>query len=154
MLLRANSNNTNTNTESNSNNNNSFFPKTDAKSNGQGYTNQNKKIGEFTGKLCSLRPIRSKKNPTVFAVIEIAVNGEQGVFQDFLNFSSVKASESMSYLVNHTKSLITSAGYEADASEEQDMEWVENAIKELVENKAEVTFVQSMNTRGLSISYL
>lgn len=156
MLLRSANINTNPETAESEtlSQTGSFFPKTSEKSNGQGFTNQNRKVGQFTGVISNLRPIHSKTNPTVFAVIDITVQGEQGVFQDYLNFNSTKATQTMSYLVNHTKSLITSAGYETDPEEEKDMEWVEESIKELVKNKATVTFAQSLNSKGLTINYL
>lgn len=153
MALVPRNNNINTNSESNEQASGSFFPKTNARSTGQGFTNQNRRVGEFKGKLKALRPIRSRQNPTVFAVIDIEVPGEQGVFQDYLNFNPNKDAQSMSYLVNHTKSLIASAGYES-TDEEQGMDWVEATIKELVDNGVEITFNQSRNQNGLSINYL
>lgn len=130
-----------------------FFPQCAVKSNGQGYTNQNRKTGPFKGQLKALRPIRSKTNPTVFAVLDIEVPGELGVFQDFLNFNPAKAEQTMSYLVNHVKALAYACGETVNPDEEKDMAWVEQTLTALVNKHATVAFTQDPNKRGLSINY-
>ena len=131
----------------------SFFPITNAKSNGANFAQRNEKCAEFIGKLTAIRQITSKTNPTVFAVVEIEVPGEPGVFQDYLNFNPTKAEQSMSFLVSHVKQAIQSAGYPVDDAE-KDMAWVEKAYNQLIVNKCDVHFAQSRSTRGLNITYL
>lgn len=136
--------------------NTTFFPQTQAKSNGAGFAEQNRKCSTFTGKISAIRPIKSDKNPTVFGVIEITVDGEPGVFQDYLNFNPNKAQESMSFLVSHCKSAIISTGNEViNPDEEKDMAWVERSYRQIVDQNLSVTFNQSQNNRGqLNITYL
>lgn len=149
IISKKNNNNTNANTSG------SFFPKSDVKSTGEGYTNQNRAIGSnIKGKIKALRPLKSAKNPTVFAVIDIEVPGQFGVFQDFLNFSAEKPEQSMSYLVNHTKAILASAGLEdTEEDAEKDMDWVESALKALAEGHYVVNFNQEQTPRGLDITY-
>lgn len=130
------------------------WPTTQVTSNGNGYTNQNKSIGQFQGTVTSLRPIISQKDPTVFAVIDIAVEGKVGRFQDFLHFNQNKAEASMSFLVNRTKAIAQSAGYDVDEDQEHDISWVQAIIEELVKNKAQVKFIQDRVPRGLDIQYI
>lgn len=132
----------------------SFFPTTDVKSNGANFAEQNRKTGSFTGKFKDIRPITSKSNPTVFAVIEIEVPGEPGVFQDYLNFNPNKAENSMGFLVSHAKSAVLSTGNKVDDSE-KDIAWVEAAYKQIGDKHLDVHFSQSMNANGqLSINYI
>ena len=74
----------------------SFFPTTNAKSNGANFPEQNRKCGPFSGVIKDIRPIKSNSNNTVFAVIELEVQGEPGVFQDYLNFNPKKAKTAVS----------------------------------------------------------
>lgn len=133
----------------------SFFPNTNAKSNGANFTEQNRKCGNFTGIIKDIREIHSNSNNTVFGVIEIEVAGEPGVFQDYLNFNPAKATESMGYLVAHCKSAILSAGQPiSNPDEEKDMAWVETSYQKLRDGKMPVHFQQSMNSRGqLNINF-
>lgn len=141
-------------TKTNTNTNTAIkFPSTKIKSSGAGFAQQNTKLGEFKGRIKALRGIASSKAHTVFGVIDIEVEGELGVFQDYLNFNEAKATESMNYLVNHTKALVQSAGFEVDPNEEKDIAWVQQVITELAENHAEVSFTQRQVNRGLSINY-
>ena len=134
----------------------SFFPTTNAKSNGANFAEQNRECGVFTGVIKDIREIHSNSNSTVFGVIEIEVPGKAGVFQDYLNFNQEKATESMGYLVSHCKSAILSAGETiANPDEEKDMAWVEASYKKLKDGKMKVTFQQSMNSRGqLNINFV
>lgn len=132
----------------------SFFPTTDVKSNGANFAEQNRKTGSFTGKIKDIRQIKSSNNPTVFAVIEIEVPGEPGVFQDYLNFNPAKAEKSMGFLVSHAKSAVLSTGNTVDDGE-KDMAWVENAYTQIGNNHLDVHFTQSMNANGqLNINYI
>ena len=134
----------------------SIFPNTNAKSNGANFPEQNRTCAQFTGVIKDIRPIKSNSNATVFAVIEIEVQGQPGVFQDYLNFNPDKATESMGYLVSHCKSAILSAGQEiTNPDEEKDMEWVEKSYNKLKDGKMPITFQQSANSRGqLNINYV
>lgn len=134
----------------------SFFPTTNAKSNGANFPEQNRKCGEFQGVIKDIRPIKSNSNNTVFAVIELEVQGEPGVFQDYLNFNPKKATESMGYLVSHCKSAILSAGLSlSNPDEEKDMQWVEASYQKLKDAKKVLNFQQSANSRGqLNINYI
>lgn len=154
MALVRRNNNTNNNPEIKSSTK-IAWPKTGAKSTGHGYVNQNKTCGQFTGTLQAIRPIQSAKDPTVFAVLDIKVNGMFGVFQDFLHFNEDKAEGSMSFLVNRTLALAESAGFaiEDDEDTEKDIEWVRENIEALIEEKAKVNFIQERTERGLDIQY-
>lgn len=134
----------------------SIFPQTDAKSNGANFPEQNRKCGPFTGVIKDIRPIKSNSNSTVFAVIELEVEGEPGVFQDYLNFNPEKATESMGYLVSHCKAAILSAGLPiANPDEEKDMNWVEESYDKLKKAGAKLNFQQSANSRGqLNINFV
>ena len=134
----------------------SFFPQTNAKSNGANFPEQNRKCGTFTGVIKDIRPIKSNNNSTVFAVIELEVDGEPGVFQDYLNFNPDKAAESMGYLVSHCKAAILSAGETiSNPDEEKDMDWVEKSYAKLKDGKIKLNFQQSSNSRGqLNINYV
>lgn len=134
----------------------SFFPNTNAKSNGANFPEQNRKCGPFTGVIKALRPIKSNSNSTVFAVLELEVEGEPGVFQDYLNFNPEKATESMGYLVSHCKAAILSAGLTINnPDEEKDMAWVEDSYNKLMKAGAKLNFQQSSNSRGqLNINFV
>lgn len=130
------------------------WPKTQVKSNGNGYVNQNRCSGQFVGTLKALRPIVSQKDPTVFAVIDIAVPGKVGVFQDFLHFNEQKAEASMSFLVNRVKAIMASAGAGEEEESEHDIAWVQNILQELIAGQAQVKFIQEHVARGLDIQYI
>ena len=134
----------------------SFFPNTNAKSNGNNFPEQNRECGQFEGVIKALRPIKSNSNSTVFAVLELEVAGKPGVFQDYLNFNENKAAESMGFLVSHCKAAILSAGLPiSNPDAEKDMAWVEESYNKLMKNGAKLTFQQSANYRGqLSINYV
>lgn len=134
----------------------SFFPTTNAKSNGANFPEQNRKCGPFVGVIKDIRPIKSNSNSTVFAVIELEVEGEPGVFQDYLNFNPDKAAESMGYLVSHCKAAIESAGLPiSNPDEEKDMGWVESSYDKLKKSGAKLNFQQSANSRGqLNINFV
>lgn len=133
-----------------------IFPQTNIKSSGANFPQQNRECGTFTGIITAIRPISSKNNATVFAVIEIEVAGKAGVFQDYLNFNPEKAVESMGYLVSHCKAAIESAGKEiSNPEEEKDIEWVEQSYNKLMTGKTPVTFQQSANSKGqLNINFV
>lgn len=145
----------NTNTNETQNTGKIAWPKTKAKSTGRGYVNQNKTCGQFTGTLQAIRPIQSEKDPTVFAVLDIKVNGMFGVFQDFLHFNEDKEEASISFLINRTLALAESAGFAIEDEEdtEKDINWVRENIEALIEEKAKVNFVQERTERGLDIQY-
>lgn len=128
------------------------WPTTQTKSNGNGYTNQNKSVGQFQGTITGLRPITSQKDPTVFAVIDIQVPGKVGKFQDFLHYNPEKDTQSMSFLVNRTKAILQSAGYEVNSDGEMDINWVQQVLTELIGK--DVRFVQERVERGLDIQYI
>lgn len=133
-----------------------FFPTTNVKSNGASFSEQNKTCSTFTGKISAIREIKSDKNPTVFGVIEIKVDGQPGVFQDYLNFNPSKANKSMSFLVSHCKACISSTGQAiSNPEEEKDMDWIEKSYNKIKDGGLSVTFTQSMNAKGqLNISYI
>lgn len=134
----------------------SFFPQTNTKSNGANFPQQNRKSGNFHGKIVAIREITSSKNPTVFGVIELEVEGEAGVFQDYLNFNPDKAESSMGYLVSHCKAAIESSGQKiSNPDEEKDMEWVEKSYEKLKKANAILYFNQSVNSQGqLNINFI
>ena len=133
-----------------------IFPTSTAKSNGANFPQQNRETGDFTGVITAMRPIRSNSNNTVFAVLEIAVEGKAGLFQDYLNFNPAKEAESVGYLVSHCKAAIESAGGQiSNPDEEKDLTWVETSYQKLIDKKAKVEFQQSMNSRGqLNINFI
>lgn len=132
----------------------SFFPDCDAVYQGNTYHKGNPKLGTFVGTIEDIRPIESKTNPHVFAVIDIVVKGERKPFQDYLNFNKGKAIESLGYLVSHVEDLIASAGYADDtADEEKDMDWVKKKLAEIKALNPEFTFTQSRSTNGLDIEF-
>ena len=133
-----------------------IFPTSTAKSNGANFPQQNRETGDFTGVITAMRPIRSNSNNTVFAVLEIAVEGKAGLFQDYLNFNPAKEAESVGYLVSHCKAAIESAGGQiSNPDEEKDLTWVETSYQKLIDKKAKVDFQQSMNSRGqLNINFI
>lgn len=133
-----------------------IFPTSTAKSNGANFPQQNRETGDFTGVITAMRPIRSNSNNTVFAVLEIAVEGKAGLFQDYLNFNPAKETESVGYLVSHCKAAIESAGGQiSNPDEEKDLTWVETSYQKLIDKKAKVKFQQSMNSRGqLNINFI
>lgn len=133
-----------------------IFPTSTAKSNGANFPQQNRETGDFTGVITAMRPIRSNSNNTVFAVLEIAVEGKAGLFQDYLNFNPAKEAESVGYLVSHCKAAIESAGGQiSNPDEEKDLTWVETSYQKLIDKKAKVKFQQSMNSRGqLNINFI
>lgn len=126
----------------------SFFPQTNIKANGNNYTVANLKCGEFTGVIKDIRQIKSNANPTVFAVVDIEVAGEPGLFQDYLNFNSNKAEQSMGFLVSHTKQAVISAGKTVSLDEEKDMAWVESTLSNLKDTQTPIHFRQSQNGQG------
>lgn len=133
-----------------------IFPTSTAKSNGANFPQQNRETGDFTGVITAMRPIHSSSNNTVFAVLEIAVEGKAGLFQDYLNFNPAKEAESVGYLVSHCKAAIESAGGQiSNPDEEKDLTWVEASYQKLIDKKAKVSFQQSMNSRGqLNINFI
>lgn len=134
----------------------SIFPNTNAKSNGASFPQQNRSTGIFTGVIKDIREIKSNTASTVFGVIEIEVEGQSGVFQDYLNFNPDKAVESMGYLVSHCKAAIESAGKTIDnPDEEKTMAWVEQSYNKLKDGKLPITFQQTINSRGqLNINFV
>lgn len=130
------------------------WPNTEARSNGNGYINQCRAVGQFKGNIKNIRPLRSQKDNTVFAVIDIEVPGKIGLFQDYLHFNPTKENASISFLVNRTKAIAASAGYDTDEDKEHDINWVRETIEELVRAKAQVAFIQERVERGLDIQYL
>lgn len=126
----------------------SFFPQTTVTASGNNYTQANLECGDFTGIIKDIREIKSNSNPTVFAVIDIEVEGKPGVFQDYLNFNSNKAEQSMGFLVSHTKQAILSSGNTVDLNENKDMAWVEQSLNKLKESKTKLDFNQSCNSKG------
>lgn len=119
------------------------------------YINQNKACGVFEGTVSAIRPIKSTKNKTAFAVIDIKVEGRVGVFQDFLNYNQSKKEQSTSFLYNHIKSMADSAGFDVDKPENgKYIAWVRETIEALIEQKATVQFEQSRTPDGLDINYL
>lgn len=158
-LIPRNNNNTNTNTAAPAQQQQVAapqikWPTTAARSNGNGYINQCRAVGQFRGSIKNIRPLQSQKDSTVFAVIDIEVPGKVGMFQDYLHFNPAKEAASISFLVNRTKAIAASAGYDTDENEEHDINWVRETIEELVQAKAQVAFIQERVERGLDIQYL
>lgn len=158
-LIPRNNNNTNTNTAAPAQQQQVAapqikWPTTAARSNGNGYINQCRAVGQFRGSIKNIRPLQSQKDSTVFAVIDIEVPGKVGMFQDYLHFNPAKEAASISFLVNRTKAIAASAGYDTDENEEHDIDWVRETIEELVQAKAQVAFIQERVERGLDIQYL
>ena len=133
-----------------------IFPQTNIKSNGNNFTTQNRTCDTFTGIIKAIRGAKSARNASLFAIVDLEVEGQPGVFQDFLNFNPAKETQSMSYLVNHTKAAILSAGLTiANQDEEKDMTWVRNSWNKLMTRGAKLRFVQTMNGKGqLDINFV
>lgn len=133
-----------------------IFPTSTAKSNGANFPQQNRETGPFTGVITAMRPIHSNSNNTVFAVLEMTVEGKAGLFLDYLNFNPAKETESVGYLVSHCKAAIESAGGNiTNPDEEKDLTWVETSYQKLIDKKAKVNFQQSMNSKGqLNINFI
>lgn len=134
----------------------SFFPQTNTKSNGNAVSQANRECGNFKGIIKDIREIKSTNNPSVFAVIDIEVEGKPGVFQDYLNFNPQKAEQSMGFLVAHCKSAILSTGAPiSNPDEEKDMNWVETSYTKLKDSKSVLHFQQSADANGrLNINYI
>lgn len=131
----------------------SFFPQTSATADGNNYNNQNPKLGMFKGVIKAIRPVQSKVNPMLFAVLDIEVEGETLPFQEYLNFNPAKDNASLQYLVNICKTIAKSAGLPVNADELWSMAKVEQALNEFIQLKTPVTFIQERTNRGLSITF-
>ena len=132
----------------------SFFPQSKIKSNGNNFPQQNRTTGQFVGKIKAIREIKSNSNPTVFGVIELEVEGQPGVFQDYLNYNPNKAEQSVGFLVSHAKACVLSTGATVNADEEKDLNWVESTYRALLANQADIHFTQTADQNGrVSINY-
>lgn len=150
-----NNNNTNTNEGKTPKDELSFFPETEEKADGNNYQNRNPKLGVFTGVIKDIRPLQSPKKSTLFAVIDIEVEGETLPFQEFLHFNPKKANASVQYLVNICKTIAKSAGAEIDHEGLWNMKQVKEVLLELRDNKVPVHFIQQQNAKGqLDITYM
>lgn len=132
------------------------FPTSTLTSAGNNYTQQNTTEGTWTGTITAIREISSSKNPSAFAVVEITVPGQYGVFQDYLNFTKGgdKEQKSVDFLVNHTKQAVLSSGNKVGVDDVKDMAWVETVLKKIMDTKTEVKFRQYRNERGLNIQFI
>lgn len=100
---------------------------------------------DFRGTIVGFEPINNPDYPKMVGKIQIQVAGESQLFEDVINFddsSEEQAKKSTGYLQQHTKEAMISAGKSADYNTDVDSDWCEARIKELVAEKAQVTFSQ------------
>ena len=133
------------------------FPTMKNKYTGQEVSTRNKKCAEFTGTIEAFRPIKSETNPYCFAVTDIKVKGEPGVFQYYWNYNGStqeKAEASGKFYVKKVKELATACGKDVNYETERNGEWCQKTLVTLHKEKPTIKFLQTMESKGLDITFL
>lgn len=142
---------------------------------GQEVSTRNKKCDEFVGILQELRPIKSSTNPACFAVSDIKVEGELGVFQYYWNYNDgskemnpkavkegiwseewakQKAEGSGKFYVKKVKELALACGKDVNLNAERNGDWCQKTLVTLHNEHCKVKFLQTPGPNGLEMEFI